>query len=310
MNTTRLLTGFIGLLLVGTLLSCDDHRAQVVTPGANRLRVKRIIQADESSGGDYRQVNAVMNFAYDAQNRLSSITTYRSDSAAGPFERTLYQYDTQNRLAKVEHSEILGGSRTETYLLTYNTAGYLAQVANLPSGFSIAFQYNAANQLTGYTKSVNVGGLRTTGGGTLTFTGSNLTTDVENFSIYREGESPAAPPVYSRVGTKTYTYDNEGINPFYGVFIIPAPGQFFSPPETLNFNPVGTLYGGIDNFLNLSPKNVRAAFFSTGLFIPFPQTESYYSHTYNAVGLPIRRGFISFPFRQGVSVLNYEYESY
>jgi YD repeat-containing protein len=306
MNTTRLLIGFTGLLLVGALLSCEDHRSQVVTPGANRLRVKRIEQG--SQPGAARFVFTVTDFAYDAQNRLSSTTTYRPDSVAFPFERTLYQYDTQNRLTRVEHSEIRGGSRTETYFLTYNPAGQLAQVANLPSGISVAFQYNAANQLTGYTKALNVPGFRSTGGaGTLTFTGSNLTTELADFSVFREGESPSAPPVYSWGGKMTYTYDVNGINPFYGVFVIPEPGQFFSPPGTSNFGPVGTLYGGIDNLFNVSPRNVATAFVSTGFGPPY--REIYYNHTYNAVGLPTHRGIATFPFKIAQFV-DYEYESY
>ena len=65
----------------------------VVTPGANRLRVKRIEQVTT--------VTTAMDFAYDGQNRLSSITGYRTpDSTAAPVERTHYQYDAQNRLAQ------------------------------------------------------------------------------------------------------------------------------------------------------------------------------------------------------------------
>ncbi|WP_229374916.1 hypothetical protein [Fibrella rubiginis] len=118
MNTNRLLTGFIGLLLVGALLSCVDHRSFIVTPGADRLRVKTIEQVTTGT--------TMMDFAYDGQNRLSSITSYRTpDSTAFPVEKTFYQYDTQNRLIQVQHSEVRRGSRTETYTLTYNTAGQL-----------------------------------------------------------------------------------------------------------------------------------------------------------------------------------------
>ncbi|GAB3769226.1 hypothetical protein GCM10028818_04910 [Spirosoma horti] len=277
MNTTRLYKGFIGLLMAVELLSCKDH-LYVVTPGADRLRVKSISQQVTGRASE----NTVNAFSYDGQGRLSSILTYQApDSTVAPVENTIYQYDTQNRLVRVQHSQVRRGSSAETYTLTYNAAGQLSGLANSTSTFSVSLQYNSANQVSGYSKSIGVSGLRSTGGGALSFTGNNLTSSAENFNVYRTGGSPSDPPVYSRSIRMTYTFDDK-LNPFYGVFIIPAPGVFLPFAGSGAFGPFYMLYGGIDNTLNLSQNNVLSAVNSDG-------TNTVYTYTYNAANLPASR---------------------
>ena len=297
MKTTRLFTGFICLLLVGSLLGCEDHQGQGVTPGANRLRVKTITQQLTSSAS----VSTVSAFSYDGQGRLSLITAFQTpDSLVAPVENTVYQYNPQNRLAQVQHSIVRRGTNTETYTLAYNGAGQLSYLVNLPSTFSIAPQYNPANQPTTYSKAISVGGLQSSGGGSLTFTGNNLTFASETFLVYRTGGSPTAPPVGGNVANTTYTFDTK-LNPFYGVFIIPAPGVFRPFANTPSaFGPFYTLYGGIDNPYNLSQNNVLTAVNATGT--------TTYGYTYNAANLPTSRTTTT---AAGVTeVLRYEYESY
>lgn len=297
MIISRLYAGFISLLIVAGLFGCQGHSTEV-TPGSDRLRVKTITQQVTSSGS----VSAVSGFSYDGQGRLSSMLAYRiPDSTVAPVEKTVYQYDTQNRLIQVQHSEVRRGTNSETYTLAYNTAGQLAQLSHTPSTFSLSFQFNSANQLSGYTRGISVGGLRSSGGGSFSFTGNNLTSASEDFKVFRSGESPAAPPAYYRLTSTTYTFDDK-LDPFYGVFIIPAPGVFLpfaSSPGALS--PFYMLYGGIDNTLNLSQNNVLSAVSSNG-------TTTQYSYTYNAANLPLSRtttlnGVVT-------EVLRFTYESY
>lgn len=105
MITSRLCTGIVSLLMVVELLGCQDHSTGV-TPGPDRLRVKTITQQLTGSAS----VSAVSAFSYDGQGRLSSIVAYRMpDSTVAPVENTVYQYDTQDRLIQVQHSEVRRG---------------------------------------------------------------------------------------------------------------------------------------------------------------------------------------------------------
>lgn len=296
MTTTRLYVTFISLLMIAQLLSCKDHLF-IVTPGADRLRVKTITQQVTGRVS----ANTVNAFSYDEQGRLSSLMAYQTpDSTVAPVENTTYQYDTQNRLIRVLHSQVQRGSSFETYTLTYNAAGQLSELANAPSTFSVSLQYNSANQVSGYSKSIGVSGLRSTGGGALSFTGNNLTSASEIFNVYRTGGSSLDPPVYSRSIRMTYTFDDK-LNPFYGVFIIPAPGVFLPYAGFGTFGPFYMLYGGIDNTLNLSQNNVLSAVNSDG-------TTTVYNYTYNTANLPTSRTTI---INSAITeVLRFDYESY
>ncbi|GAB3804413.1 hypothetical protein GCM10028819_35940 [Spirosoma humi] len=296
MTTTRLYVALISLLMVAELLGCKDHLF-IATPGAYRLRVKTITQQVTSRAS----MNTVNTFSYDGQGKLRSILAYRSpDSTVAPVENTIYEYDGQNRLIKVQHAEVRRGSNSETYTLSYNAAGQLSELANMPSTFSVSLQYNSANQVSSYNKGISVGGLRSTGGGSFTFTGHNLTSSYETFTVYASGGSPTAPPVYSRVTSTTYTFDDKP-NPFYGVFIIPASGVFLPFAGSGAFGPFSVLYGGIDNTLNLSQNNVLSAVNANG-------TTTVYSYTYNAANLPDSRTTTT----NGalIDVLRFDYESY
>ncbi|WP_228724177.1 hypothetical protein [Spirosoma sp. KUDC1026] len=295
MTTRRLLTGIIGLFIATEFFGCADHQGQTIIPGINRLRVKSITQITGTPS-----VSTVSAFSYDEQGRLSSISAYRSpDSAAAAVENTVYQYDSQSRLTQVRHAVVRRGSNAETYTLVYNSANQLVQLTNSVSTFSVTPQYNSVNQVTGYGKSISVSGLSSGGNGTFTYTGNNVTTTSETFSVFRTGGSPTAPPVYTQPITTTYTYEDK-VNPFYGVFIIPAPGVFHAYAGFGIFGPYYTLYGGIDNPNNLSKNNVLSAVMASGT--------TTYGYTYNSANLPTSRITST---ATGVSeILRYEYELY
>ncbi|WP_332367812.1 hypothetical protein [Spirosoma telluris] len=220
MKTTSLLRCIGCLLIIAGFFGCTDHRIPAVTPGASRLRVKTISQ-DGPNGS-----SKVSAFKYDAQGRLSLIIGYQlPDSSTTPVENTVFQYDGQNRLTQAQHSIVRRGSGSETYTLTYNGAGQVSGVRNSPSTFGIGIQYNSANQPSTYTKGINVGGLVASGGGSFTFTGNNVTSSSDLFTVTRLGEPPSAPK-YGWSANTTFTYDDK-VNPFYGVFVIPRRACFF-----------------------------------------------------------------------------------
>ncbi|MFD1144196.1 hypothetical protein ACFQ4C_23930 [Larkinella insperata] len=297
MTTTRLGSGFVSLLLIFELFGCADHRLQVVTPGADRLRVKSITQHVSGSSS----VSTVSAFSYDGQGRIRLIVAYQlPDSAVAPVENTVYQYDNQHRLTQVQHSTVRRGSATETYTLTYDNTGRMTQLTNEPSTFRLEPRYNSDNKVSSYNRGVNIGGLQSTGASSFTFTGNNLTRAYEEFSVNRTG-GPSGQIVYSRVVNATYTFDDK-INPFYGVFLIPAPGVFLQFPTTPSmFGPSYTLYGGVDNPYNLSQNNVLTAALSSGILATYV-----YNYTYNAANLPTTRTTT----RNGdvTEILHYEYE--
>ncbi|GAB2522903.1 hypothetical protein [Spirosoma aerophilum] len=293
----RLPIRFIVILLLSALLGCADHLFPVVTPGTARLRVKALTQVVTSQ----LSLSTVSAFSYDEQNRLRSLVAYQlPDSSVAPVEQTRYEYDAQGRLSQVQHAMVRRGSLTETYTFTYNQAGQLAQLVNLPSTFRVSLQYNAANLLTGFGKGIGVSGLQSTGGGSLTFTGPNLTNASETLSVFRSGGSPTAPAVYSRSTSTTYAFDDK-TNPFYGAFLIPAPGVFLPfASSSPAFGPFYTFYGGIDNVFNLSQNNVVSA--------EMASATTTYSYSYNGTNLPIRRTTTT---PAGITeILHYEYEAY
>lgn len=300
MKTNRLFLGIIGLLIIGELVSCVDHR--IPTPGTNNLRVKTINR--EVPG----LPTIISAFSYDDKGRLASITAYRlPDSANAPVELSLYQYDPQNRLTQVQHSVIRRGSGSETYTLSYNGAGQLIKLTNMPSTFSVTPQYGSDNQLTGFVKTINVTGRQGSGSGTVSFTGNNLTASTEIFTVNRL-DLPGGPVSYQIYQRSTfiptqYTVDNL-LNPFYGTYIIPAPGVFLPAAGLDMYEPFYTLYGGIDNLFNLSQNNVTSTRYNgvpTG-----------YIYTYNAANLPASRTTYGpgFSVRPVIEILTYEYEPY
>ena len=121
-----------------------------------------------------------------------------------------------------------------------------------------------------------------------TFTGNSLTSVAASSTGTGLG-GPLGPQ--SR--NVTFTYDTN-INPFYGVFVIPAPYIYATAPGgIINFY---TFYGGIANELTLSQNNVLSGDGAT------------YSYTYNAANLPTSRTTTT-----GGSVtetLRFEYETY
>lgn len=295
MNTTRLFLGLIVLLLVGELSSCIDHRIPVVTPGVNRLRVKTITQQLTGNAS----LSIVSAFSYDNQNRLSSILAYQlPDSTAAPVELSVYQYDAQNRLTQLNRNTVRRGINAELYVYTYNGLGQVGNIMyrnNLSTSFGGTFSlsptYNAVNRVTGAGKSYGTGGLIINEADVVTFTGNNLTA----FSANSTGTGMGAPLPPQSLSV-TFTHDSN-VNPFYGVFVIPAPLVYAAAPSGII--PFYTYYGGIVNLFNLSQNNVLSAVTSSG-------ATTTYAYTYNASNLPVTR--ITTVGGSVAEVLRYDYE--
>lgn len=298
MKITHLYQWLFSLLFFAAFSGCTDHRVPAVTPGsgANKLRVKTITQETPNNP------TKVSAFKYDGQNRLSLIIAYQlPDSSVAPVENSVYTYDSQNRLTQLQRDIVRRGSGSETYTFSYNGAGQVSGLRHLPSTFSIGLAYTPDNRASGYSKSLNVGGLDYSGGGTFTFTGNNLTLATNRVRIIRQGGPPI--PVVDASTSTNFTFDDK-VNPFYGVFLIPAPGVFGPSAGSGVTNPIYTYYGGIDNPLNLSQNNVLSAVSVTGS----TATTTTYAYTYSSANLPTSRttttgGAV-------VETLRFEYENY
>jgi hypothetical protein len=299
MNFTRSLACLGGLLLLGGLVTCTDHRIPAVAPGSTptRLRVSSITQ--DLTGG----LAKVSAFRYDASGRLGSIRTYQSpDSTVADVETSLYQYDAQNRLTQLRHTVVRrpatgSPNPVEQYEYSYNTAGQVSTLAytiGSEAGFRLTLTYTSLNQVATATRLYQTSGLRIDGTDQFTFTGNNLTTIGTSRTVTGMG----APPTTSN-STTTLTYDNR-INPFYGVFVIPAPFPAgFVNPRT-SPSSIETYFGGQDNGLNLSQNNVASL--TTGA------STTTYQYDYSTANLPlVRRTTVG-----GVVVqtIRFAYESY
>lgn len=285
-------------------MGCFDHRNMLVAPGETtaRLRVKTITQELPDNK------NWISQLSYDGQGRLASILAFQTpDSTVARVERTTYQYDGNNLLTQAQRRIVtrqpfspLSG---ETYTYTYNSLGQVESLSQSTSTARLTMNYSADNKLSGYGRSISIGGLSSSGGGSFTFVASDLTKVTERLSIFRTGGAPSSPDLGYSVG-KTFTYDDK-LNPFYGVFIIPAAGTGPAGMYSGSYNPSYTYFGGIDNTLNLSPHNVLTEVFSNGV-------TATYQYQYNTTGLPtVRVKTTSGPnIPTAVETLRFDYESY
>ncbi len=283
-------------------MGCIDHRNPSITPGATdvRLRVKTI--TEELPGNK----SWISQFSYDGQNRLASILAFQTpDSTVARVERTTYQYDGNNLLTQAQRRIVTRQSFSplseETYTYTYNSIGQVAFLAHAPSATQLSFSsYSADGKPSSYSRPFQLSGLITSGGGSFTFTGSNLTMQSDRLSIRRSGDSPSSPD-FGYSFQRTFTHDDR-INPFYGVFIIPAPGV--DPGGALSGGAnafTNTYYGGTDNVLTLSPNNVLTQ-------VTTNSTTTVYQYQYNGANLPTRR--ITTVDGSVTQTLNFTYETY
>lgn len=296
---------YLTFLLVGGLSACTDHRVPAVTPGSTttRLRVKTLtLDLPDNKA-------KVSAFRYDGQGRLSSILTYQTpDSTVSVIEYNNYQYDGQNRLTQLRR-EVFGNPRTdppgvEQYEYSYNAAGQVSGLLYRSRGeliFTVGLGYTATNLLSGNGKRFIIPGIdyRETNG--FVFTGNNPTTINKSITVIARG----GPPMTSS-STATLTYDDKA-NPFYGVYVIPAPfpSGFANPTFGPNFI-VDTYFGGVDNALNLGKNNVL----TQGGGTPQGGT-ALYQYQYNAADLPtVRVRTTTVGAVATVQTLRFEYESY
>jgi hypothetical protein len=307
MKTSYLLRGLLGLLLTVGFLSCGDHLNPAVAPGSvpEKMRIKTITQElPDVAGRKASSIIKVSTFTYDGQGRLSTIATELSpDNTAGPVESTVFTYNAQNRLTQARRDIVSGyGAEPapyEIYTYTYNGTGQVSQLdyENNQGGggvndWLITFAYDVDNHLKSSKKSFGISGFTYEDNSTYTFTGNNVT------SITRTTKTTTVTTTTS-TSTTTFTYDTK-TNPFYGIFVIPAPFVLsLSNPQGGNLS-YYTYYGGIDNLLNLSQNNLL----NDGL-------DSYstaYAYTYNGSNLPLTR---TTTFQSEITeTLTYAYESY
>ncbi|MCK8493768.1 hypothetical protein M0L20_18015 [Spirosoma sp. RP8] len=306
MITHRLLTCFIGVSIALGLTTCSDHHIPDVTPGstASRLRVKTLTLELPNN------VAKVSSFRYDGQGRLSSIFTYQTpDSTVSELETSLYQYDAQNRLTQLRRQAILyprGNpfNPTEQYTFTYNSAGQLSGLAYL-NGFTLGFTYNSANQLIRSGRQFSISGLSITGSNSFSYTGNNLTRLTDNRTL------PLRGPSGNTESVSDYTHDDK-VNPFYGLYVIPAPypSGFVNMANSPNL--VATYFGGLENVLNLSKNNVVRQVTNTtttiGSQVSTGTATVAYQYEYNTANLPsVRRMSVDNVMTQ---TLRFDYESY
>lgn len=316
MFTSRLPLWFACLLLLSQFSSCTDHLNP--NPPPARLRVKTLTQSVLDAPGIPRSsaTTRISALAYDAQNRLSMITTYQTpDSSAATVEHTIYQYDAQNRISQLRRDvtlrplNVFDPNQYEVYTFNYTGTGQVAAINysnNGPNGggWQVQPTYNADNRVVSSYKTFIVGGFTYKENSAYIYTANNLTfatststTDVKQTIL--PGKLDA-----------TYTYDTK-INPFYGLYVIPAPGRVAGIPTGPVFM-YYTYYGGIANLFNLSQNNVLSSSFSYGG--PLPYQESTYSYVYNSDNYPTARYTTTVNvFTQDVlykETLLYEYETY
>lgn len=290
----------------GWLVACSDHLIPAVSPGSTttRLRVKTLTLELPNSQAK------VSAFTYDGQGRLSGIKTYQTpDSTVSELETSVYQYDSQNRLTNLRHEAILfpRGSqpnRVEEYTYAYNEAGQVSGIQYL-NGFSLNFTYNSANKLVSSRRQFYFSGIDQFGYDSFTFIGDNLTLLNSTRTL------PLRGPSGDFKSDVVFTYDDK-VNPFYGVYVIPAPYpagfvNLRSSPGT-----VETYFGGIENVLNLSRNNVLTKVANSITTIGSTSSNStrtsVYQYQYNAQNLPIVRTTTTNNVL--TETLRFDYESY
>ncbi|WP_221393067.1 hypothetical protein [Dyadobacter sp. NIV53] len=280
------------LLSILLICACDDHTP---TDPINHLRVKNLTRILPDKNG----ITNISAFKYDNENRLISIISYQTpDSTAAAVGRTAFEYDGQNRLLIVRQS--INPSVSETYRYGYNSNNQLAVIdydAGNPEIYHITYKYNS-NILESSLREFDFNAtLRFKNAINYTFTGQNLSGITSVQTIEK-----VIPTVTTF--SAAFIYDDK-INPFYGVFLVPAP-VLPSKPTSAQFN-YYTYYGGYDNLLTLSPHNMVSNSRSTGEQIT-------YSYIYNDAGYPTSRITLKKSNAQADSLteetLLYEYETY
>ncbi|MBC3787595.1 hypothetical protein [Spirosoma utsteinense] len=295
MTTTRFFTQFIGLLLALVVASCADHLAPGSGPG--RLRVKTLTQIVSDKPG----ISRVSTFTYDEKGRLSTILAFQlPDSTLGPVEQNTYRYDDQNRLVQHRRDIVrraLFNPATppyETHDYLYNPAGQVTQILYSSNTGGLLFDVKLAYKdngklLSSKQRLVGISGISYNANRTYTFTGDNATLVDAQFAVCRTDGSPCPPGTSST----PYTFDDK-INPFYGNYVIPMlTGRVIPVIGGILVNEA--LYGGLDNYLNLSRNNVLTA------------GDSRYTYTYNTANLPTSRVVTG---QYATETLYYTYETY
>ncbi|MEO6283176.1 MAG: hypothetical protein ABIN80_23875 [Dyadobacter sp.] len=281
----------LGLILWLLIISCVDHEE----PNPDRLRVAKLTRVLPDAPTD----SIVSLFLYNQIGKVGSLLTSVKWGAPGsPSEQSEYQYDGQGRLSQMKRTLSTGGS--ELYLYTYDGWGKLTFIKYTGGGndfYDFVLTYDGSGQLLSTRRSFSISGIKYEQANALTFGMDNVSSVSSVTKLERNITTTSTV-------TTDFGYDNH-TNPFYGLFLIPAPEKI-PMPSSGNFN-LYTYYGGVNNLLHLSKNNLSSANVKGA-------SQTLYEYTYNASGLPtIRKTWVKFTLEQPPvlkETLIYEYETY
>jgi hypothetical protein len=250
-----------------TLFSCTDHQI----PNEDQWRVKSLTRILP----DNPENKTISLLSYNPDGKLGSIFTYQTpDSASSPTEKSIYQYDNSGRLAQMERT--LSSSKSERYVYHYDQSGRLSAInytGELNDFYDMTFKYDSLGKLLTSKRSFNYyHAFSYEQLNDYSFSDDNLS------SVHSKTTVVRVVPGTSEMN-KLLIYDGHK-NPFFGNYIIPAPVKIASP-ITGNFGHY-TYYGGVDNLLYLSKKNLASS-----LVKGWSQTD--YAYAYHVSGMPASR---------------------
>jgi hypothetical protein len=291
MKTPSISAWSLGLILWLLIISCVDHEQ----PNPGKLRVAKLTRVLPDAPAD----SIVSHFLYNQIGKVGSLLTSVKWGAPGsPTEESSYQYDGDGKLIQMKRTLSTGGS--ELYIYTYDGWGKLTMIKYTGGGndfYDFVLAYDSGGQLLSTKRSFSIPGIKYDQTVTLTFGMGNVSSISTVTNLVRNTTSTSTV-------TTDFGYDNQ-TNPFYGLFLIPAPEKI-PFPSSGNFN-LYTYYGGVNNLLNQSKNNPTSANVKGA-------SQVLYEYAYNASGLPtIRKTWVKFTLEQApvlTETLIYEYETY
>jgi hypothetical protein len=281
----------LGLILWLVVASCTDHQE----PGPDKLRVKSLTRILP----DAPDVSIISILQYDLQGRLGSIETHQTPGGPGsPTETSTFQYDGDGKLSQMDRTLSGGGSERYVYTNDGWKVTKIKYTGGLNDFYDFVLNYDVTGSLLLSTKrSFSFTGVKFDQVNDLTFSNGNVSSVMSTSTLARNITTTS-------IVTTDFGYDDH-TNPFYGVFLIPAPVRI-ATPSTGSFNHY-TYYGGVDNLLHLSKNNPVSANIKGA-------SQTLFNYTYNASGLPTsRQTLVKFTLEQPAvlqETLLYEYETY
>lgn len=256
----------LGLILSLTVIACVDHE-----PGPDKLRVKTLTRILPEAPN----VSILSTLTYDPQGRIASMFTNQvPENPGGPTETSTYLYGGDGKLSQMDRT--LSGGGSERYVYTNDGWGKVTNIkyTGAPDNFyDFILNYDVTGSLLLSTKrSFSISGIHYDQVNALTFGMGNVSSVMSTTTLVRNTTNTS-------MVTTDFGYDAH-TNPFYGVFLIPAPVKI-ATPSSGNFSHY-TYYGGVDNLLHLSKNNPTSANVKGA-------SQTLYNYTYNVEGLPTKR---------------------